>query len=77
MKCEVDWCQDRPCLPSARCRHHLEDGPTLKFLPRNLGVGGSPGTQGKFFILVTDKDGNDQLSEVSEGLHARQVPIEG
>jgi len=81
MKCEVDWCQDRPCPPSVRCCHHLEGatdvGPVLKFLPRNVEEGGLLDFQGKFFMLYTDKDGNDQMSEVSDALYTRQVPIEG
>ena len=51
-------------------------GPVVQYSPLNLQAGVFPRSRGKIFMLVTDKDGDDQLSEVSEDFYAPEVPIE-
>ena len=84
-KCEVSWCMDPVCEPSGLCRVHVLDlpagdprlGPKVKFYSGSSRPGSLPRTSGKFFSLVTGKDGFDQLSEVPESFYAPEVPIEG
>ena len=51
-------------------------GPVVQYSPLKLQAGVFPRSQGKIFMLVTDKDGDDQLSEVPEDFYAPEVPIE-
>ena len=51
-------------------------GPVVQYSPLNLQAGVFLRSQGKIFMLVTDKDGDDQLSEVPEDFYAPEVPIE-
>jgi hypothetical protein len=78
MNCSVTWCDQTACSVTGMCRMHTQEldlgdprlGPLLE-------IQKSPGDLGPFrnFFLVTDKDGNDQLSEVSEGFYPR-VPFQ-
>ena len=52
-------------------------GPIVQYSPLNLQAGVFLRSQGKIFMLVTDKDGDDQLSEVPEDFYAPEVPIQG
>jgi len=64
------------------CRMHTQElevgdprlGPVVKF-QNSPGHSGGPGALRNFF-LVTDKDGDDQLSEVPEDLYPR-VHVQG
>lgn len=51
-------------------------GPVVQYSPLNIQAGVFPRSQGKIFMLVTDKDGDDQLSEVPADFYAPEVPIE-
>lgn len=51
-------------------------GPVVQYSPLNIQAGVFPRSRGKIFMLVTDKDGDDQLSEVPEDFYAPEVPIE-
>ena len=51
-------------------------GPVVNYSPLNIQAGLFLRSQGKIFMLVTDKDGDDQLSEVPEDFYAPEVPIE-
>ena len=51
-------------------------GPWVRYFSQNLRPGTLPRSQGKIFMLTTDKYGDDQLSEVPESFYAREVPVE-
>jgi hypothetical protein len=65
------------------CRIHTQEldlddprlGPVVKF-QKISGVDPRPPVFRKLFSLVTDKDGDDQLSEVSEAVYPPKLPIE-
>ena len=69
-------------MVTGMCRMHTQElevgdprlGPVVKF-QNSPGHPGHPGAL-RNFLLVTDKDGDDQLSEVSEDLHPR-VHVQG
>ena len=69
-------------MVTGMCRMHTQElemddprlGPVVKF-QNSSGHPGQPGALRNFF-LVTDKDGDDQLSEVPEDLYPR-LHIEG
>lgn len=79
MGCQAEWCAQSECLITGRCRMHTQElqpdhpslGPFLEF------SGGQNAPQlFRNFFLVTDKDGDDQLSPVSKDIYA-QVPVQG
>jgi len=73
----VTWCDQTACLVTGLCRMHTQEleigdprlGPVVKFQKTPGGLL-TPGEVGKFFSLVTDKDGDDQLSEVRPGVQS-------
>ena len=79
MGCQVEWCNQPECLITGLCRMHTQElepshsslGPFLK-TPGGQNV---PELFGNFF-LVTDKDGDDQLSPVSKDIYA-PVSVQG
>ena len=54
----------------------MDLNPWVRYVPQNIRPGTHPRSQGKIFMLVTDKDGDDQLSEVPESFYAPEVPVE-
>lgn len=84
MNCSVSWCDQTACMFTGMCRVHTQEleigdprlGPVIKF---QNSPGGQPqtGDSMKFFSMVTDKDGDDQLSEVSKDFFSQYVSIEG
>lgn len=52
-------------------------GPVVQYSPLNIQAGVCLRSQGKIFMLVTDKDGDDQLSEVPEDFYAPEVHVQG
>lgn len=51
-------------------------GPYVKF-QKISGSGSRPPVFRKLFSMVIDKDGDDQLSEVSEEVYTPDVPVQG
>jgi hypothetical protein len=71
-------------MVTGMCRVHTQEldmddprlGPVIKFR-KISGQDPGPPVFRKLFSLVTDKDGDDQLSEVPEAVHPPKLCVEG
>ena len=82
--CTISWCDKSACTVTGLCRIHTQEldmddprlGPVVKF-QKISGSDPRPPVFRKLFSLVTDKDGDDQLSEMSEAVHPSQLLVQG